>query len=52
MDAFNDFEVLLRAILNYPNKPAVILLQTMQVQDVSATGGDAQLSTCGYYDVP
>jgi hypothetical protein len=24
----------------------------MQVQDVSATGGDAQLSTAGYYDVP
>ncbi|KAL7415140.1 hypothetical protein BDY24DRAFT_440085 [Mrakia frigida] len=50
--AFENFETLLRAILNYPSKPAVIVLHTFKVDGIIATGGDSQLSLAEYYDVP
>ena len=52
VEAQNTFETLLRAILSYPSHPAVIVLQTFQIQQQLATGGDVHVSTCQYYDVP
>lgn len=50
--AHENFESLLRAVLSYPSKPAVIILQTFKIDGIMATGGDNQLGTAGYYDVP
>ncbi|KAL7409798.1 hypothetical protein BDY24DRAFT_401796 [Mrakia frigida] len=51
-EAFENFETLLRSILSYPNKPAVIILQTFKLDGVIATGGDSQMTLAQYYDVP
>lgn len=50
--AFENFETLLRSVLAYPSKPAVIVLQTFKMDGILATGGDSQLSLAEYYDVP
>ena len=50
--AFENFETLLRSVLAYPSKPAVIILQTFKLDGIIATGGDSQLSLAEYYDVP
>lgn len=50
--SFENFETLLRAVLSYPSKPAVIILQTFKLDGIIATGGDSQMSLAQYYDVP
>lgn len=50
--SFENFETLLRAVLSYPSKPAVIILQTFKLDGVIATGGDSQMTLAQYYDVP
>lgn len=49
---FDNFEALLRALLSYPKKPAVVVLQTVKINSPIRYGAEHQFGLCGYYDVP
>ncbi|EJD40558.1 hypothetical protein AURDEDRAFT_115833 [Auricularia subglabra TFB-10046 SS5] len=47
-----NIESILRATLDYPKKPAVIVTASFSLMGKMAMGGDAHLSVAQYYDVP
>ncbi|KAI5474708.1 hypothetical protein MNV49_002553 [Pseudohyphozyma bogoriensis] len=50
---FHDMEALLRAVLSYPNQPAVMLAESFTIALPSlSTGTDSHLGLANYYDVP
>ncbi|KAH7097130.1 hypothetical protein BKA62DRAFT_717387 [Auriculariales sp. MPI-PUGE-AT-0066] len=51
-DHAKNLESMLRAILMYPNKPAVLMLASFSLMGQLKMGGDAHLSVAQYYDVP